>query len=54
MKIDETKCIGCCSCMAACPQHAISYGDGKCKIDKEKCINCGSCVVQCPMGAISE
>lgn len=54
MKIDEIKCIGCCSCKAVCPQQAITFSNGTCHIDTEKCINCGTCINMCPMGAIGE
>jgi len=52
-KIDQTKCIGCHTCMGECPAMAIGdNGDGKCRIDKAKCMGCGTCAAVCPVNAI--
>lgn len=52
-KIDNSKCIGCHTCMGACPVMAISVGpDGKCVIDPSKCVSCGTCASLCPVNAI--
>lgn len=53
MKIDQTKCVGCCACQGFCPAGAIECVDGKCKIDETKCVNCGTCASVCPMQAIN-
>ena len=46
-------CLACGSCMAECPNGAISEGDIY-KIDPEKCVDCGACADVCPPGCISE
>ena len=52
-RIDQSKCIGCHTCMGVCPAMAISAGaDGKCQIDKTKCMGCGTCASVCPVAAI--
>lgn len=52
MKIDQTKCVGCCACRNACPANAIKYVNGKCTVDQNICVNCGTCAALCPMQAI--
>lgn len=44
-------CINCGACEAACPQGAISEGDGKMVIDAAACISCGMCADTCPVDA---
>lgn len=46
--LDESKCIGCGTCMEKCPIEAISLIDGKSYHDVNKCIGCGVCVHHCP------
>ncbi|MCQ2571646.1 MAG: 4Fe-4S binding protein [Alphaproteobacteria bacterium] len=53
-KIDENKCIGCHSCMGACPAMAIvDASNGKCMIDKKKCMGETTCTIICPMNTIT-
>lgn len=47
--IDKDKCKGCLSCMAVCPQRAISVP----VVDNKKCIGCGSCYKYCNFHAIN-
>lgn len=55
MKIDSSTCVGCGSCVGACPVNAISFdSNGKAVIDQEICIKCGTCLGSCPVDAISE
>ena len=52
-KIDKEKCVGCESCVGACPVGAIAVADGAAQIDESNCIECGACVGECPTEAIS-
>jgi len=52
-RIDRDKCMGCLSCMRACPTHAIRVKDRKASYKPDHCIDCGICLSTCPWGAIS-
>ncbi len=51
-KVDKEKCVGCESCVGACPVSAIAMQDGKAEVSAD-CIECGACVGSCPCEAIS-
>ena len=44
-------CVACGACADACPNEAISEGDGIYVIDAEACIDCGACADNCPVDA---
>lgn len=44
--LDATRCIGCGSCMEACPMGAIFWDSERNKPDI--CVHCGYCVSYCP------
>lgn len=52
IRVDETKCIGCVTCMRACPTKAIRVRNRKAVIKDEYCIDCGECLRVCPHQAI--
>ncbi len=55
--IDETKCIGCGMCIAACERGVFEYDKdehkSKVKSPYDCTIGCDNCRVYCPVGAIS-
>lgn len=47
------KCACCGTCIEACPQVALSFGeDGFITVDRALCNGCGDCVEACPNGAM--
>ena len=48
------ECVSCGACVEACPDGAISEGDGKYVIDADACLDCGACAGACPVGAPQE
>ena len=51
----QKKCIGCRSCVQACPQGAIELtADGIRPVAGVECTRCGRCADACPTGAIVE
>lgn len=53
-KVDAEKCVGCESCVGACPVSAIAMADGKAVVSEGDCIDCGACVGACPTEAIAQ
>lgn len=55
--IDESKCVGCNSCVRECPVKDANVAkmdkNGRMVIlvDEDKCIKCGSCIMSCSHGA---
>ena len=47
------RCIGCGSCLEACPLSALSLTAEGIRIDRRNCTVCGDCVGACPSGALS-
>ena len=53
VEIERNACIGCVSCMKACPTKAIRVGkDKKAYILYERCVDCGECLRVCPHEAV--
>lgn len=52
-KVDAEKCVGCETCVSACPVSAIAMNDGKAVVDEGNCVSCGACVGECPCEAIA-
>ncbi len=47
------QCVGCGTCVAACPEPGALHLDNKISmVDRTKCVGHGSCVEACPVGAI--
>lgn len=45
-------CVGCGTCVEACPNFALSVSEGKVHVDRDKCILCGYCSPTCPLFAL--
>lgn len=45
-----SRCLGCQSCTAACPQGALTWAQRP-VLEEGLCIRCGQCADQCPSGA---
>lgn len=39
-------------CVAACPEGALYFDQGRVAVANERCIGCRSCVMACPYGAV--
>ncbi len=54
MKVDESLCDICGTCVAICPADAIRVSEFRVEILPELCVRCGACAVVCPTRAIRE
>ena len=51
--VDEARCLGSSSCVAACPEEALGIVDGKAVlVNAASCIGHGACLAACPVDAI--
>lgn len=48
----RSRCIGCKSCIGACPNGALSAGENGIDIDRTLCVTCGSCTRTCNSNAL--
>ena len=47
----SVRCIGCRTCVTACPNGCLSMTADGLVVDRERCEACGKCVEACPSGA---
>jgi pyruvate formate lyase activating enzyme len=47
----SVRCIGCTTCVTACPNGCLSMTADGLVVDRERCEACGKCVEACPSGA---
>ena len=51
--VDQTVCVACGACEAACPMGTIKVYKGcYARVEEEKCIGCGKCEKVCPANSI--
>jgi len=48
----ENRCIGCRTCLAACPRGCLTFPSDMLCIDRACCQGCGACAEACPSGAL--
>lgn len=46
------RCLGCETCLSACPEGALHRQDGQLVILRENCTGCGACATACPANAL--
>ena len=53
LKIDESKCVGCGTCVSVCPHDVLEVRDEVSKVkDIDLCMECGACMMNCPTQSI--
>jgi len=48
----ENRCIGCRTCLTACPRSALQENGAGLRINRELCEGCGACAEACPANAL--
>lgn len=51
-KVDKETCVGCGTCVDACPETAIELVEEIAVVDEKRCQECGDCVEACPTESI--
>jgi len=52
--LNTEACVGCFSCVSACPCGVLAEGDGKVSIaNPDSCCGCEACAGACPAGALT-
>jgi pyruvate formate lyase activating enzyme len=46
------RCLGCQTCVEACPNGCLALTDSGMQIDRQRCQACGTCAKVCPSGAM--
>jgi NAD-dependent dihydropyrimidine dehydrogenase PreA subunit len=52
IRIKETLCTGCGTCLEVCPTGALSLANGLATVDQSLCAQCEACIGACPEQAI--
>lgn len=52
VKVDAEECVGCETCVPACPVEAISMEGDVAVINQDTCNQCETCIDECPVEAI--
>ena len=52
--IEQSKCVGCGTCVDSCPQQAVSIENNVAVINQSRCRQCGYCALTCPVKAVYE
>lgn len=50
----SVRCIGCRTCLEACPEKALTLTEQGLVIDRHKCRRCGKCAAACPSTALEQ
>lgn len=54
LKLDESKCTGCGTCLLVCPHAVLQQNNGKVRIgNRDACMECGACAQNCPVEAVT-
>lgn len=50
--VNQSRCVGCGTCLKSCAHGAIKVTDKKAAIDQSRCVGCGRCIGACNFDAV--